>query len=135
MLLVQKGRRLKRAFSLLLNHKNTFQSIFSFIVSFQRKPASSFSQPIQKRNKGMKNNAIWKLKDAETYYELSFVIYMLLFPLAAAASPSLARWRENFSSFHSTATTKMFSLLLFPSESYEETKTFRFWNSTRIIKT
>lgn len=26
----------------------------------------------------MKNNAIWKLKDAETYYELSFVIYALL---------------------------------------------------------
>lgn len=34
----------------------------------------------------MKNNAIWKLKDAETYYELSFVIYALFFFPAAATS-------------------------------------------------
>lgn len=38
----------------------------------------------------MKNNAIWKLKDAETYYELSFVIYALFL------LDRLLAWKENW---------------------------------------
>jgi prolipoprotein diacylglyceryltransferase len=73
----------------------------------------------------MKNNAIWELKDAETYYELSFVIYALFF-LAA----SFFRFtQECFSkqSFQSTATIKNIFLSLFliaRSESYKKRKHF-----------
>lgn len=34
------------------------------------------------RDKRTKNNAIWVLKDAETYYELNLVIYACAFPFA-----------------------------------------------------
>lgn len=62
-----------------------------------------FPNPSERKNE-MKNNAIWKLKDAETYYELNFVIYARSFPFR-----SFFFGIENFF----TATTKMFSFNFF----------------------